>query len=67
MERASIMKNCPVSQHVEQFCQQGCQKVYRVIAGLEQGEKLQEVDNLAPKERRLLLNELKSIMQVYQL
>ncbi|MDQ7016472.1 MAG: hypothetical protein Q9N68_08875 [Gammaproteobacteria bacterium] len=61
------MEICPVTQHVEQFCKQGCQQVYRIIASLEQGEELREVRTLAPKERRLLLTELKSIMQVYQL
>lgn len=50
---------------IEALCQKGCRQVRRDIAALEAGAELPETRGLTPRERRLLLAELKQIMAVY--
>jgi len=60
MSRQGLIEEC-----LERLCQKGCAQVWRDISALEQGEPLPEAAGLSVNERRQLLTELKSIMQVY--
>ena len=51
---------------VELLCQKGCRLVWDDIAQLEQGAELPETEGLNSQERTEVLNELKSIMAVYE-
>jgi hypothetical protein len=60
MSRQGLIEEC-----LERLCQKGCGQVWRDISALEKGESLPEAAGLSVSERRQLLAELKSIMQVY--
>jgi hypothetical protein len=51
---------------VEQLCQQGCDKVYEYIDALRSGRQLPEIGPLTAAGRRAVLEELLSIMAVYE-
>ena len=51
---------------VELLCQQGCSKVGEYIDALQQDKPVPGVDGLNEDERQALLEELVSIMAVYQ-
>lgn len=59
------MDNPQIAQCVEQLCQCGCSDVRNTIARLEAGQVVAEVKGLTAEERRLVLEELKAIMAVY--
>lgn len=50
---------------VESICARGCQQVHADIARLEHGGDLPETQGLGPRERALILAELKAVMAVY--
>jgi hypothetical protein len=50
---------------VEQLCQAGCKRVYEYIDALRAGRRLTEIGPLTLSERESLLDELTSIMAVY--
>lgn len=50
---------------VEAFCETGCQNVNEVIEKLEGDAHLEETVELSEQEKILVLNELKSVMSVY--
>lgn len=54
-----------VDQFVESICEQGCSHVNHVIELLEQQQVLTELDVLNLVEKNILLQELRSIMAVY--
>ena len=54
-----------VQASLETLCAEGCRKVHSNIARLEQGKTLATTITLTTDERRLLLEELKTIMAVY--
>jgi len=51
---------------VEQLCQEGCERVYAHIDALRAGRQLPGIGPMSPVERRLVLDELLSIMAVYE-
>lgn len=51
---------------VEQLCAAGCQAVSQHIASIEAGYLPNEMQALNSDDRRLVLNELKTIMAVYE-
>ncbi len=51
---------------VEQVCQAGCKRVYEHIDALRAGRRLTEIGSLTLSERQSLLDELVSIMAVYE-
>ena len=53
---------------VEAICNQGCIRVNEIIASMECGKAIAiaEAKHLHPHDASLLLQELKSIMSVYQ-
>lgn len=51
---------------VEALCQKGCRAVWCIIDALERGAPLPETADLSDREIRLVLQELKSIMAVYE-
>ncbi len=59
------MNKTAIEKSVEAICAKGCQQVYLAIQALESGDKTGEVESLSQHERRQVLNELKSIMNVY--
>ena len=59
------MNNQLVEHCVEVLCNQGCQSVWRNIEVIEAGEKPDAMDGLSGEECEQVLEELKSIMAVY--
>lgn len=55
-----------IQQCVEQLCQQGCEQVYEYIDALRAGRQLPETGLLTPGDRQRVLEELLSIMAVYE-
>lgn len=54
-------------QHIiEQLCVTGCERVNEVIKRLEQHESVEETQQLSTQEIRIVLQELKAIMAVYE-
>ena len=51
---------------VEKLCQDGCEQVYAHIDALRAGRQLLEIAQLSQVKRRLVLDELLSIMAVYE-
>lgn len=51
---------------VECLCNQGCKAVWSYIATLERGDSIPETEGLGPREVRQVLDELKSVMAVYE-
>lgn len=60
-----VITDHQVEHCLEHCCQQGCQWVNAFIHKLEQGLLPPEVQHLTPAQRRLLLQELHSVMAVY--
>lgn len=56
----------PVDHAVEALCHKGSRNVLRDIVALEKGEVLPEIANLDPRDRALVLQELKAVMALYQ-
>ena len=54
-----------IDQCVESLCNQGCSRVTGYIAALRAGQEFPEVAELSGEERRLVLEELESIMAAY--
>lgn len=50
---------------VEKICAQGCQRVKQTIQNLNQDQPLEATEQLDTTERDLILQELQSIMAVY--
>ncbi|MDH5469997.1 MAG: hypothetical protein OEY45_02640 [Gammaproteobacteria bacterium] len=55
-----------VDQYVEYLCEQGCMKVSIFIEALQNNQSMPELDALTQDERVVVLDELVSIMSVYQ-
>lgn len=60
------MKNSTTTQIVENICLLGCSRVNEIIALLERGELIDEVQELEKAEVDTIITELKHIMAVYQ-
>ena len=54
-----------VNQRIEAVCEAGCEAVRASIATLETGNSVALTDDLTPEETQQVLNELKTIMSVY--
>lgn len=61
--------NKPLPKHlqhiVETFCHKGCRNVNEIIEILTNNGNLEETSELSDDERKLVLNELRTIMSVY--
>ncbi len=51
---------------VDAVCERGCEATNEIIAELEAGKTPREMGAINSQESRLILKELKGIMQVYQ-
>jgi len=60
------MDQSRIAHCIEVLCQKGCKEVSLVILALERGDLMTEVQELDEGERQAVLQELKSIMSVYQ-
>ncbi len=54
-----------IDDYVEIICNQGCTFVTQVISRMEQGEPIEELADLDNATEKAILEELKSIMQVF--
>ncbi|HEY0721857.1 MAG TPA: hypothetical protein VGE50_11460 [Gammaproteobacteria bacterium] len=54
-----------IAQCVELLCEQGCSEVRSTIARLEANQTVAQVSGFSAQERSQVLDELKSIMAVY--
>jgi hypothetical protein len=54
-----------VNQRIEAVCEAGCEAVRASIQTLETGNPVALTDDLTPAETQQVLNELKTIMSVY--
>lgn len=59
------MDHAKIDRCIELLCQNGCREVTRIIGVLERDEPLAETDGLDGAERGAVLQELKTIMAVY--
>lgn len=59
------MKQQKIDECVEDLCNKGCKAVWGVIDSLESGMKLPETAHLKPAEIDAVVDELKTIMAVY--
>jgi DNA-directed RNA polymerase subunit H (RpoH/RPB5) len=59
------MNHEKVNQCIESLCTCGCESVHAVITALEQGVYIPETAGLSQEEKKAVLNELKSVMEVY--
>ncbi len=54
-----------VSHCIETLCQCGCDAVRATISAMESGAVVPQVQTLSEEERRMVLEELKAVMAVY--
>lgn len=54
-----------INECIEAMCRSGCAAVRATIQALEQGQDVAQVRGLPVEERRVVLEELKAIMAVY--
>jgi hypothetical protein len=54
-----------IEKTIDSVCMRGCDAVNAIIRALEQGQTRSEFAALGEDQRRLLLAELRSIMNVY--
>ncbi len=59
------MNSEQVSQCIDALCQCGCDAVRATISALETGAIVPQVEILSEEERRMVLDELKAVMAVY--
>jgi len=59
------MDKLKVNRHIEALCANGCEAVRATITNLETGVALEQLSDLDENEVVTVLNELKSIMSVY--
>ena len=59
------MDKIKVNQCIEALCQSGCEAVRATITSMEMDLRSPQTQNLDPHEYEAVLNELKSIMSVY--
>ena len=60
------MSTKKISQTVDEICTNGCDSVNDIIKTLSSGKKLEITNDFSDAEKNELLNELKSIMSVYE-
>ncbi|MDD5404426.1 MAG: hypothetical protein PHZ14_07805 [Sulfuricella sp.] len=60
------MNQTKIQHCVETLSMKGCAEVTRIIAALERGEPVADMLELTAGEKQATLDELKSIMAVYQ-
>ena len=56
-----------VKSAIEKLCTLGCTRVNEIIAQLETGNTVDEIEHLDPQELQSVLHELKQIMSVYDI
>jgi hypothetical protein len=59
------MDSILIEEYVTLICELGCVRVREVIRALQQGGTTPETQNLGPTERMQILQQLQSIMAVY--
>lgn len=59
------MSSEQVSQCIEVLCQCGCEAVRATITAMESGAVVPQVQTLSEEQRKMVLNELKAVMAVY--
>ena len=59
------MDKLKVNQCIEALCANGCEAVRATVSSMEMGSAPTQLHNLDQDEYRTVLNELKSIMSVY--
>jgi 4-hydroxy-3-methylbut-2-en-1-yl diphosphate synthase IspG/GcpE len=62
---AGIVSSEQVSQCIDALCQCGCDAVRATISAMESGVEVPQVKTLSNEERRMVLDELKAVMAVY--
>lgn len=59
------MDHQKLAEYLEILCQSGCDTVNATIEAMENNQSSSTTENLTPEERAIVLQELKSIMSVY--
>jgi len=59
------MNNEQLSQCIDALCQCGCDAVRATIEAMESGVVVPQVETLSDEERKMVLDELKAVMAVY--
>ncbi|MCB1860046.1 MAG: hypothetical protein KDI63_17380 [Gammaproteobacteria bacterium] len=55
-----------LNRRIEEICALGCVEVYGIIERLAKGEQIAQLADASPEECRYILEELRSLMAVYQ-
>jgi len=63
--KTDMVNSEQVSQCIEVLCQCGCDAVRATISAMESGAVVPQVNILSEDERRMVLQELKAVMAVY--
>lgn len=59
------MNDTQIAQCIEILCQCGCSEVRAVIKRIEANQSVAQLEGFTVQERRLVMEELKAIMAVY--
>ena len=59
------MEHQKLAEYLEILCQSGCDTVNATITAMENNQPTALSDELTPEEKQIVLQELKSIMSVY--
>ena len=60
------MDHQKLTEYLEVLCQSGCDTVNATIIAMENNHSISAIDGLTSDERSIVLQELKSIMSVYE-
>jgi hypothetical protein len=61
-----MLDNEKLQHIIEHICAAGCERVYEVIANMESQQNIEETAQLNTQESEIVLQELKTIMAVYE-
>ncbi len=60
------MDHKKLTEHLELLCQSGCETVNATIVAMEKDQSISTIEGLTAEECAIVLQELKSIMSVYE-
>jgi hypothetical protein len=65
-KKVVFMDHQKLTQYLEMLCQSGCEAVNATIVAMENNQPISHIEQLNDAERHIVLQELKSIMAVYE-
>ena len=65
-KKNGFMDHQKLTEYLEILCQSGCKTVNATIIAMENNQSISAIEGLSSSERSIVLQELKSIMSVYE-